>query len=84
MEWQVGFDCKFEDDFLQERQLGLRFRSPKIFSTLVATVQVPIICRNKMKIVSTLETSRLQSFDDSYTIFMMFFKPINNMEILLI
>lgn len=69
LEWQAGFDCNFEDAFLQERQSGLRFKSPKIFPTLVATVQVPIICRNKKwRRLTPLETSRLQSFDDNYQI----------------
>lgn len=69
LEWQAGFDTKFENTYLQERQSGLRFRKTDCFPTLVATVQTPLVNQNGYwRKLSPKEVSRLQSFPQNHFI----------------
>lgn len=67
LEWQAG-NLSFRESYLQIRQSGLRFRNNNLFPTLVASVQTPLVFKNKWRYLTTNEARQLQNFPQHHII----------------
>lgn len=70
LEWQAGSDnFDFKKSFIQLRQSGIRCRTKKMFPSLVAMVQIPILydlkCK-KFRYITPREAANIQSFPKEF------------------